>query len=805
SDGFCDAPFVFTGGRDNLPRSGRAVTVAVILAELSDAPHKSTLESVSPCKLPETKNKTYPNGHDKSYYDDMMFCVTDYYRENSYGTVNVVPVVFPTWYKLQKPTSYYVGKEDQLVEDAIAKSGLDVSGFDIISAVHSGWSEQEKPVFDFNHRLFTLSFSNKTNIAEKDLLGPWVHEIGHRLGMVLIKNSVPTPIPDLYKMGLIDPLLFDTEGRWDVMATGGTNKGSNGLYGYDPTLMSSYTKEFLNFLSYDIKPKLVYGTYPIGALNQKQLGDTVFRYNLLENINDDDTTPYYILETRKQSLPDKKWDTSIPKDALVAYYVNPLGFSEYGYGTIIDKNGVKNSYIENECRIINIPSGGPLGFPKGGVLKIGETYNDYDNLVSISAISDSNRGGKYFINARIQPIDNDFISSVAGKFKGVILDSLDAESDMRSAGCKLSGIIQKSPNLMPLFYQSIFKLSSRLLVLFAIINICFWWIARRYPQWFEKRKLLKKGILVLLSIFTILIFFLFCFSTFALNSADQNQDYRKSQSQKGIYVTDSPLTPTTLPDLDLHAITPDGKHVGVNYATGEYENQIAGAIPSGDNQGSPEWILIPEGTSARYYVSAHDNQTFLNENPDIASKMGSTEDSYEVYARYFDPATGIFTGTTTTQTILPGVADFYQIAGTTTPSVIQTSASAKDLISLFRSLVSSLSMPKTLRQILLLETNVIEKLISKNLKKPALALIQSERRMIQLFSCGTKKTDIFSGMQSEKNAMNLLAKDGISKTDINGMNGIFNQFGRSQKCGLAQSDAEMLLGVLGKLENAIKK
>ncbi|MFA6566498.1 MAG: hypothetical protein WCT48_07180, partial [Candidatus Paceibacterota bacterium] len=57
---------------------------------------------------------------------------------------------------------------------------------------------------------------------------------------------------------------------------------------------------------------------------------------------------------------------------------------------------------------------------------------------------------------------------------------------------------------------------------------------------------------------------------------------------------------------------------------------------------------------------------------------------------------------------------------------------------------------------------------------------------------------------SEKNTIAVLVKDGVSKTDINGINGIFNQFGRSQKCGLAQSDAELLLGILNKLEGVIK-
>ncbi|MFA6565637.1 MAG: hypothetical protein WCT48_02745, partial [Candidatus Paceibacterota bacterium] len=63
----------------------------------------------------------------------------------------------------------------------------------------------------------------------------------------------------------------------------------------------------------------------------------------------------------------------------------------------------------------------------------------------------------------------------------------------------------------------------------------------------------------------------------------------------------------------------------------------------------------------------------------------------------------------------------------------------------------------------------------------------------------------FAGMLSEKKAITVLTKEGVDKTDINSISGMFAQFGRSQKCGLAPSDAELLLGVLGKLEGVIRK
>jgi hypothetical protein len=66
------------------------------------------------------------------------------------------------------------------------------------------------------------------------------------------------------------------------------------------------------------------------------------------------------------------------------------------------------------------------------------------------------------------------------------------------------------------------------------------------------------------------------------------------------------------PDLDLHAYTYDGKHVGMNYETGEYEVQIPGARALGDYMGS-EWIWIPADVEVYFTVSSRDTDVFLKE------------------------------------------------------------------------------------------------------------------------------------------------------------------------------------------------
>jgi hypothetical protein len=128
------------------------------------------------------------------------------------------------------------------------------------------------------------------------------------------------------------------------------------------------------------------------------------------------------------------------------------------------------------------------------------------------------------------------------------------------------------------------------------------------------------------------------------------------------------------PDLDLHVWCPDGRHVGMDYATGQYDVQIADAITNGDNLGAPEWILFPptpENSSCVHSVSARDNRLFLDANPEAAAILGSATDSYSIYARYIDPASGIFTSSLLEdQVIAPDELIVHAISGTTDVAIL---------------------------------------------------------------------------------------------------------------------------------------
>jgi len=68
-------------------------------------------------------------------------------------------------------------------------------------------------------------------------------------------------------------------------------------------------------------------------------------------------------------------------------------------------------------------------------------------------------------------------------------------------------------------------------------------------------------------------------------------------------------------DLDLHLYDSQGRHVGINYQTGEVETQIPGASYNGPNL-SREWIIISNLTSSQSFtaevvgVEVHDRESF---------------------------------------------------------------------------------------------------------------------------------------------------------------------------------------------------
>jgi len=107
-----------------------------------------------------------------------------------------------------------------------------------------------------------------------------------------------------------------------------------------------------------------------------------------------------------------------------------------------------------------------------------------------------------------------------------------------------------------------------------------------------------------------------------------------------------------LPDLDLHAFSEDGRHVGMNYVTGSYEIDIPGAMASGDLFNGREWIFVPENIDVYFVVSAIDNAEFLDDLSEVETLSGI--ETYAMNIVYYDSLENRYESSPLVQEIIPG-------------------------------------------------------------------------------------------------------------------------------------------------------
>lgn len=110
---------------------------------------------------------------------------------------------------------------------------------------------------------------------------------------------------------------------------------------------------------------------------------------------------------------------------------------------------------------------------------------------------------------------------------------------------------------------------------------------------------------------------------------------------------------STLPDLDLHAYADDGRHVGMNYQTGVYENQIDGAIASGDLTGGTEWIFVPSSVNVTFATESSDTAKFFQQYPE-ASGYSNGAETYTINNVYYGPDGSRYESQPVEQEISPG-------------------------------------------------------------------------------------------------------------------------------------------------------
>lgn len=287
-----------------------------------------------------------------AFFNNLVFgtsasnTVREFYRENSYGQLDLVTVNMPStlgWKRASQNYGYYVGtgyglgsypqNSQKLTEELVelvdpfvnfAEYDNDGNGFvDGIVIVHAGsgqefgpdngiddiWSHKWgiSPVTKDGVRVSAYSIQpeywlnpatlQSGNIYSGDMtIGVYAHEIGHLFG-----------IPDLYDIDNSSRGI----GRWSLMAHGSWNGSSNGVSGNSPSHLDAWSKS--RILSAFATPQVIQGAGPI-QLPAVETTPMVYRINPAGF----PITQYFLLENRQKT----GYDSQLPGSGLLVWHID---------------------------------------------------------------------------------------------------------------------------------------------------------------------------------------------------------------------------------------------------------------------------------------------------------------------------------------------------------------------------------------------------------------------------------------------------------------------------------------------------
>ncbi len=489
-------------------------------------------------------------------------------------------------------------------------------------------------------------------LSEYGEVGLWAHEMGHQLGVVLNNKSLCDLYVSLSGCGHVD--------QFDLMGLRGPHLGNP--TGALPSRLSSYSLEELGWFKETV---LTAGIHEIPGLSGRSFGDSIREYAI-------DVNSYYLLEARTKNSLYSDWDQRLPYDALVIYRVTNSARVEKDVDNV--EHLVQRNFVNQVAAI------------RAGIIP---AYADPINNLLIDANS-FNYGTDFSITAQIATNAN-FLNRVVTFLRPnhSIYDNIIFGTQKANLGLVTRPQLVQATAIPPvakritsteaynLALKEAFtvRFSNGLILIVGILEI--FMSAFLLIKYRLRSKKIIASALLLGGILVIGLFFvLMQMRVDEISSKNEYEETLFSSNIRTAHISDV-QSMNNVADLDLHAVTSDGLHIGVNYATGEYENQIPGAEASGDLIYDEEWIAVPEGTQIKYYVSSEDIEQFLSENPDVAQQLPSTQETYTLTGIYYDSSSNRYESQPlVNQTIEPGQTIIHELTGTTDievePGIVDT-------------------------------------------------------------------------------------------------------------------------------------
>ena len=305
----------------------------------------------------------------KSWFETLMLGSTTapsldhYWRQVSYGAVNLIGSVVVGWYTLPQPRSYYVYgnplalDHQRAAQDCTTAANADVHfpNFVGINLMFNqdldccAWGGSTTLNADGQNRMYRMTWLPPWGYASQ---GPVAHEMGHGFG--LPHSSGP------YQA------LYDS--RWDVMSdVWGNCPPLHPVYGCVGTHTISYHKDLLGWIPESRRYVAATGTSQTIALEPlDQLASS--GYMIARIPIPGSTTKFYTVETRRRL----GYDAPLPANAVVIHLVDTTRSDRDAQVVDPDGNG-------------NPDDAGAMWLP-------GESFVDAANNIRVAVVSQTTNG-----------------------------------------------------------------------------------------------------------------------------------------------------------------------------------------------------------------------------------------------------------------------------------------------------------------------------------------------------------------------------------------------------------------------------
>jgi M6 family metalloprotease-like protein len=274
------------------------------------------------CKFADVATEQKPQSFFQSQYGAAAGQLDHFWREVSYGQINLAGSAAYGWATLPQPRSYYITRDEaankdkvdltKLFQDCVAvhDASVDFSvngGLQGVNMMFNGdldgaaWGGGRCATLDGVNKCWSMTWNPPWSFNN---LAPLSHEMGHAYGLPHANNSDDDS--DTY------------DNPWDVMSDAWNNGVSNGTYGTLPKHINIYSRNRLGWVAAARKRTITAGSGARSVrLDRASLSGSVNTQMLTLNYPDQ-STRYYTVEVRKRT---GSYENRLAGDAVIIHEV----------------------------------------------------------------------------------------------------------------------------------------------------------------------------------------------------------------------------------------------------------------------------------------------------------------------------------------------------------------------------------------------------------------------------------------------------------------------------------------------------